>query len=170
MTFDTSTVAQLTFEGRNFFPAWSPDGQWIAYNESVCEGLKTCGIWLMTSSGTNRRFLAAYGDFPSWHPSGTKIVYWTAAVTQEGGTIGDSLWAYDLRTNTESVLIFISSQTNDSRHAKYSPDGTKIAFLSSSNIWIMDTTGANLRQLTTEGVDASFGLPFTWSPDGGSLV
>jgi Tol biopolymer transport system component len=62
--FDTTTRTQLTFDGRNFFPAWSPDGQWIAYNKSICEGPKTCGVWLMTSAGTQRRFLAAYGNYP----------------------------------------------------------------------------------------------------------
>lgn len=169
-TFDTTTLVQLTTEGRNFFPAWSPDGQWIVYNKSICEGLNTCGIWLMTSSGTNHRFLAAYGNFPSWHPSGTRIVYWTVAVTQGGQTIGDSLWTYNINANAKTILTFIGGQNRDSRHAKYSPDGSKIGFYSSNNLWLMDTTGTNQQQLTTQGVDVSFGLPFSWSPDGTKIV
>jgi len=54
--------------------------------------------------------------------------------------------------------------------ARYSPDGTKIAFASNGNIWLMDSTGANLQQLTTVGVDASFGLPFSWSQTGDRIV
>jgi len=34
----------------------------------------------------------------------------------------------------------------------------------------MDSTGNNNRQLTTQGVDATFGSPFSWSPDGSSIV
>jgi len=169
-TFDTTTLVQLTTEGRNFFPAWSPDGQWISYNKSICEGPNTCGIWLMTSSGTNHRFLADYGNFPSWHPSGTRILYWTVAVTQGGQTIGDSLWTYNINANAKTILTFVGGQNRDSRHAKYSPGGTKIAFWSNSNLWIMDSTGSNLRQLSIHGVDVSFGLPFSWSPDGTSIV
>jgi Tol biopolymer transport system component len=59
---------------------------------------------------------------------------------------------------------------------KYSPDGTKIVFWSkpstsgTGNLWIMNNDGSNLRQLTTEGVDVSFGLPFSWSSDGSAIV
>ena len=41
-TFDTTTLTQLTFEGRNFLPAWSPNPgggaseQWIAYDNTIC--------------------------------------------------------------------------------------------------------------------------------------
>ncbi|WP_234696798.1 hypothetical protein [Candidatus Kryptobacter tengchongensis] len=34
----------------------------------------------------------------------------------------------------------------------------------------MGTTGSNLQQLTTQNVDCTFGLPFSWSPDGKSIV
>lgn len=55
-------------------------------------------------------------------------------------------------------------------HPKYSPDRTRIAFWSSGNVWIMDSTGSNLRQLTTTGVDVDFGLPFSWSPVGDKII
>jgi Tol biopolymer transport system component len=35
---------------------------------------------------------------------------------------------------------------------------------------MMDTTGANLQMLTTQGVDASFGLPFSWSPNSTNIA
>ncbi|GJQ20415.1 MAG: hypothetical protein HBSIN02_07700 [Bacteroidia bacterium] len=59
---------------------------------------------------------------------------------------------------------------NDNRYPRYSPDGTEIMFWSNGNLWMMDSTGTNLRQLTTHSVDVSFGLPFSWSPDGNKIV
>lgn len=51
-TFDTTTLVQLTIEGRNFLPSWSPDGQWITYdsNTDSPNGMKF--IWKMKSDGS----------------------------------------------------------------------------------------------------------------------
>lgn len=171
-TFDTTTLTQLTTVGRNFFPSWSPDGEWIAYNKSICEGPNTCGIWLMKSDGTQHKFLASYGNSPNWHRSEKKILYLTRAVTSRGEVIGDSLWSFDTYTNAKSFLVFLTGKNLNNRYPKYSPDGTKIAFWSSGNkgnIWIMDTTGTNQRQLTAEGVEVNDDI-FSWSPDGKKIV
>ncbi|MDP1677344.1 MAG: DPP IV N-terminal domain-containing protein [Bacteroidota bacterium] len=169
-TFDTATIVQLTNGGRNFFPAWSPDGEWIAYNRSICEGPSTCGIWMMSASGQNQRFLAAYGNYPDWHRYATKVLYRTRAITRTGQPIGDSLWQFDISTNSRGLLTVLSGINLDNRYPKYSPNGTKIAFWSSGNLWIMDSTGSNLLQLTTTGVDVDFGLPFSWSPVGDKII
>ena len=166
-TFDTNTVTQLTTTGRNFFPAWSPDGQWIAYNKSICEGPYTCGIWLMTSRGTNHQFLADYGSYPAWQASGNRILFQTRAITQQGQAIGDSLWIFDLTLGTKSYLTFLGGSN---RSFSYSPNGTMIAFWSNGNLWTMDTTGRNPQRLTAQGVDVTFGLPFSWSPDGNKII
>jgi TolB protein len=66
----------------------------------------------------------------------------------------------------------ISSERGDTAPAP-SPDGSKIAFMSSSRgatnweIWVMDTNGSNPRRLTDNGNND--GLP-TWSPDGKSIA
>lgn len=164
-SLDTAKIKQLTFGGRNFFPAWSPDGQWIAYNRSICEGPNICGIWMMTSSGTNHQFLAAYGNYPDWNPYGAKILFVVRAVIQQGQTIGDSLWTFNVSSNTKSFFTFIGGQNNDNRYPKYSPDGMKIVFESNTNIWVMNADGTNLKQFTTNG-----GLQPSWSPDGKKIV
>ena len=159
--FDTSTITQLTFEGRNFFPAWSPDGQWIAYDRSLADSSGPGGIWRMKSDGTSKQALFG-GAFPAWHPNGTILL----GVV---GTSPTSIWKrfvrYDLSqsrvTDTLSAVV-----GNDNQHPRYSPDGTKIAFWSNGNLWIMDSTGSNLRQLTTHGVDVTFG----WSPRENKIV
>lgn len=164
------SLTQLTFEGRNFFPAWSPDGKWIAYSKSICEGLNTCGIWLMSSSGQMKRFVDAFGNFPNWHPSSEKILYLIPAVTQSGKVLGDSLFVLDINTGEKNLLTFLGGQNYDNRYPKYSPDGTKVAFTSPGQsgwpqIWVMDADGTNLRQLTT-----TQGYTCDWSPDGEWIV
>ena len=55
---------------------------------------------------------------------------------------------------------------------RFSPDGTRIAFTSDrgggDNIWVMDTSGANMRQVTNE--DFRLLNQPDWSPDGRFIV
>lgn len=166
-TFDTTTLSQLTFAGRNFFPAWSPDGKWIAYDRSLADASGPAGVWIMKPDGTQKRSVFG-GAFPAWHPNGQSLL----AVI---GTSPTSIWTrfvryYPLQTVQPETLSAVVG--NDNRNPKYSPDGTRIAFWSSpfSNIWIMMSDGTNLKQLTQDGVDATFGRPFSWSPSGERIV
>lgn len=56
-------------------------------------------------------------------------------------------------------------------HARWSPDGQWLAFLSQrsgyNEIWLMRGNGQDLHQLTTAGADIG---EFTWSPDGKQLA
>lgn len=57
-------------------------------------------------------------------------------------------------------------------HPTFSPDGSQIAFISDrdgiSNVWVMDTNGENLRQITSEKKNLIHSPK--WSPDGEYLV
>ena len=79
MSADGSNVRRLTFEGNyNAAPAWSPQGDWIAY---VCQipalGFKLCRI----SPDGQQQFQITSGprsemdDSPSWSPNGRHLVF-----------------------------------------------------------------------------------------------
>lgn len=163
-SFDTTSLMQLTYSGRNFFPAWKFDGLWITYDRSLPDSSGTGGIWVVKTDNTQHLPICG-GAFPSWYPKGDKII----GVI---GTSSTSVWTkfveYNITQNTTDTLNAIAG--NNNQFPKYSLDGSKIAFWSNSNIWIMDTTGKNQQQLTTGGVDVDFGLPFSWSPDGVHIV
>lgn len=165
-TFDTTTLTQLTFEGRNFFPAWSPDGEWVAYDRSLADTSGPAGVWIMKPDGTQKRFTAK-GMMPFWSPDGQYLVYVGLRAEVYRVNISDTSQAVRLTSFNQ-----VDRYARDNRHPKYSPDGTKIAFWSDplSNIWIMMSNGTNPKQLTQDGVDATFGLPFSWSPCGERIV
>ncbi len=170
MKISGDSLAQLTSAGRNFYPGWSPDSQWIAHNQSVCQGDNACGIWLMKSDGTGQRFLSPYGNYPNWYPKGMDVLYITRAVTSTGQVVGDSLWLFDIQANSKRFLLFLHGKNYDNRYVRYSPDGTKIAFTSQpyggkDQICIMNSDGANLRQITTRQ-----GYSCDWSPSGDWIV
>ncbi len=53
-------------------PAWSPDGQWIAWSSGTFSSAGE--LWLMKSDGTGAHALT-YGGEPSWSPDSRRIVF-----------------------------------------------------------------------------------------------
>lgn len=157
------SLMQLTTQGRNFFPAWSPDGQWIAYDRSLPDESGPGGIWRMKADGSSKQPLFG-GAYPAWHPSGTILL----------GVIGTSptsIWTRFVRYDVaqgKPVDTLAAAVGNDNRHPRYSPDGTKIMFYSSSNrgggVWLMNADGSNAREIIPGA-----GEP-CWSPDGQKIV
>ncbi|MBC8346982.1 MAG: PD40 domain-containing protein [Candidatus Marinimicrobia bacterium] len=164
---DTTGFVQLTSVGSNHYPAWSHDGEWIAYARSVCEGTRTCGVWIINSNGERNRFIADYGMYPTWHPFKKEILYNRRVVTEGGKVLGDSLWVFNVESNENMRFFFLTDENYDNRHMTYSLDGEKIAFSSQPEecpiqIWTINSDGTNLKQLTHEGASSE---P-SWSPDG----
>jgi Tol biopolymer transport system component len=167
-SLDQSRIRQLTFQGENFFPAWSPDGQWIAYDNTVCGTAieppppMSCGILIVRSDGTEKSFLRS-GRWPHWNPRGLFLIFVGWFDSTRGGII-----QYDVQTQNSTLLL--DARGKDVRSPRYSPDAAKIAFTSQPmngwpQIWVMNADGTDPKQLTTDG-----GLEPSWSPDGGKIV
>jgi len=172
-TFDTTTLVQLTTEGRNFFPAWSPDGQWIVFDSNSDSPNGMNFIWKMKANGLAKKRIAynpSEGEIrmPNWSPNSQNIVHIRYLID----VFSSEIFVMDSNGTNPIRLTFNNTTDN---YPIYSPNGVKIAFTSQSNggqpqIWIMNSDASNKSQLTVTGVDASFGRPFSWRPDGQYIV
>ena len=140
---------QLTHSDRiDANPAWSPDGREIAFTS---DRSGTAQIYVMDAEGGNVRRVTRQGlnnDGATWHPEGTRIAY---AQRNEAGHRYD-IAITDLVTEETQVL---TSGPGSNEAPSFSPDGQRIVFEStrdgSSQIWVVDADGTNLKRLTSEG-------------------
>ena len=72
---DGSGLTQLTTNGKNYRPRYSPNGKQIAYVHETADGYRD--IWLMRADGSNQRRLTRVGDVAgaSWAPDGKALAF-----------------------------------------------------------------------------------------------
>ena len=150
MNADGSNARNLTgempFDLTRGEPAWSPDGEWIAFTQSRgTAGPGRGSIWIMRADGSAKRQVTLHPDngfdlHPSWSPDGRRIAF------QRGG-----IAIVTVATGEVSYLGLPGTSAQPS----WSPDGRHIAFAwrpsePGSGIWELytvrsDGTGMRLR-------------------------
>jgi hypothetical protein len=150
------TFLETPTAGRDSSPAWSPNGNWIAYAGVDENG---SAVYAIRADGSQGRLLASHGSGPAWSPDGTKIAYQTKCgvnlITPSGKDVtppsarrcnaigvpglGPPVWSPDGRQ------IAISGQAS-------APDGA-IA----SGTYVMNADGSNLVRLTEESLTVYLG-------------
>ena len=156
MDADGKNRTQLT---DGWFPAWSPDGQRIAfaYNEA---------IYVIDADGKNRTQLTdhtVYGEAPVWSPDSQRIAFARLRridETQDGWNVTSAIYVIDADGKN---LTQLTDYTLSAWDPAWSPDGQRIAFGSNGSIYVMDADGKNQTQLTDH--PANDWDP-AWSPDG----
>ena len=133
----------------NQYPAWSPDGETIAYT-SARES--RTNIYLINKDGTNERLLSndSWVGSPVWSPDGSRIAFETS------GTV-------DIIDADGKNRITIVSDAMD---PAWSPDGKELAFVRDKigiQIFVINLESNVIRQLTTS---TRGGIYPSWSPDG----
>lgn len=150
----TATSTQPTL------PAWSPDGTKIAFNSAPGNG----EIYVMDANGsglTNLTNTAASETNSSWSVNG-KIAY----ERREGGTGGiPQIWT--MNADGSGQVQFPGITQPSPTGPAWSPNGTKLAFSSGGEIWVIDANGTNEVRLT---MTASTDTDPAWSPDGLKIV
>ena len=126
-------------------PTWSPTGNQLAW---VSDRTGTPHIYVMNADGTGQRSLInEYCDRPTWSsPPFNEIAY--AARSGPGYDI--KLYSFE---KGDAVKLTDGIGSNES--PAFSPNGRHIAFTSTrsgkSQVFTIDRTGENLRQITREG-------------------
>ncbi len=154
--------------------AWSPDGRRIAYAGGMTP--RSVGVFIVNTDGSHRRRLntghvAGYVGWPSFSPDGTRIAYATTLRPRipRGIRLLDAVGSvYDMRRNgTQRRLLALHGTA-----PAWSPDGTKLAYLSNCGIKLITPTGKDITPRSDVPGCSSIGVPGppVWSPDGRDIA
>jgi len=161
--------------GIHWYPAWSPDGKWIAFTAQHENGRN--GLFLIPALGGPERLLAELeGDWRSadWSPDGKWI-----AVSPPGSANfdpGRGVTLISAQTGERSELVQQYPEMSRSAFGCFSPDGRRLAFLKMrgafGQLYVADlTAGMRLsgkpRQILPGALEAQFPA---WMADGREIV
>jgi len=170
MDYDGANQTRLTFNKvDDISPAWSPDGQMIAYTsyQNLSAGLYILKIY------EGRRIPVALkgGNFsPSWSPDGKKLAFMS---TMEGNA---EIYVADINEDSLKRGAFrikqLTFNSSIDTAPTWSPTGRQLAFVSdrggSPQIYTIDAEGSNI-QLVSFGGSSHCDSP-AWSPAGDRIV
>ena len=163
------TAINLTNDAANgnTMPAFSPDGELIAFRSSRAGG----GLFVMGRTGESVRRVAAGGFHPAWFPEGHRLVFATqgAAQPESIASASSALLAVDIDGGEPKPLVSGSYASQP----RVSPHGLRIAYWAmqldesteryNRDIWTVDADGRHPVRATTH--EANDWNP-VWAPDG----
>lgn len=191
-------------------PHWSPDGTRIAFASSRAldparDAVNLNGvsnIWVMNADGTDQNPLTSLTATdvmnyePQWAPDGNRIVYISNRALDGSNNLIDApassdawntfrirnIWIMNADgTNQQPLTRMTSYWTGDSVGSRWSPDGSRIGFVSRMsvdgsdrtsypyNLWVINADGTGMTSITRITAASAHNSGFTWSSDQGQI-
>src|SRR5437660_7155002 len=166
MSADGSGLRQLTNSAGSGtdFVAWSPDGRKILFQRDGIYVMNAdgSGVHNLTNDGAVNRFVPGAN---AWSPDGSKIAF----KSDRDGGVDHSFQIYVMNADGSGVrrLTNIGVSQLQTCCATWSPDGARIAFVSTGDIYAINADGSALHNLTNNPRDYWFPK---WSPDGTKIL
>ncbi len=190
--------AKKEFEPKKFGPArWMDAGRSYTTVEASAENPEARDIVRYdTATGARVVLVAAASLVPApgqkpldiddyqWSEDGSKLLVFTnTKKVWRHNTRGD-YWVLEVRSGTLRKLGGPAAPESSLQFAKFSPDGTRAAYVRGNDLWVEDIATGALTRLTADGsttivngtsdwvYEEEFGLrdAFRWSPDGKDIA
>lgn len=149
MNRDGSDVRRVTnHPGIDATPTWSPTGTQIAFTSDRSGNPQ---IYVVNADGTGlvRITGESHCDRPTWSPAPLNEI----AYSSRSGA-GNTIRIYDFKDNKSRNL---TDDIGNNESPTFAPNGKHVAFVSTrkgkEQIFTIDRTGENLRQITSSGVN-----------------
>jgi Tol biopolymer transport system component len=129
--------------------AWSPDGHWLAANRCADDAAGNCAAPEHLVLGADGRSKHVLPGPASWSPDGRVLAVNAAN--------GDLLIGPPDGSDLRSIGVFPMPSS-------WSPDATHFAFIRNGDVWVANSDGTSVRDLTDFANGGAYGA--SWSPDG----
>ena len=167
MGTDKRTAVATTGSALDFTPAFSPDGQTLAFSRATEDGTDLYTINVKNNCCLRRLTVGRFSDnlSPTFSPDGQRIAF----VSTRPGLPQIYVMAAD-GTDQQLFAPFDYGVTGASNAPEWSPDGQSVAFhrdvAGTLQVFVLDVRTRTVRQLTSVGRNED---P-TWAPDSRHLA
>jgi Tol biopolymer transport system component len=150
--------------------AWTPDERALVFSSWRPGGMGSYNLWWVPVSGGDPELLefGGHGQSPTTSREGARLAYTRAEMNQDIWRVGGPSASDDERRSSTRLI----ASTFPDLHARYSPDGQRIAFISGRSgayeIWVCESDGENPRQLTF--LDGPMAFFPAWSLDSDEIA